>query len=129
MEFFLVIDDVTENWRLGLKFLDGRAGKHGFVDTEKIWLRDAPNERIVDEEIVFFSEVRIIRKQETGGDFGMMTFNPVDDAWIKTLEINFRVTVAFEIFFERSEHGFAIEGNIRIFGSLEFDEKGDLGVN
>ena len=70
--------------------MDGRTGKHGFVDTEKIWFSDAPNERIVDEEVVFFSEVRIVRKQETNGNFGMMTFDPVDDAWIKTLEIDFR---------------------------------------
>ena len=40
---------------MSFKFLDGRARKHGFVDTEKIGLRDAPNEGIVDEEIVFFS--------------------------------------------------------------------------
>ena len=87
--------------------MDGRTGKHGFVDTEKIWFSDAPNERIVDEEIVFFSEVGVVRKQEPDGDFGMMVFNPVDDARVETLEINFRVTVGFEIFLERSEHGFA----------------------
>ena len=48
----------------------------------------------------------------------MMVFNPVDDAWIKTLEINFRVTITFEIFFERSEHSSAIEGNIRMLGGF-----------
>ena len=26
-----------------LEFLDGRAGKHGLVDAEKIWSYDAPN--------------------------------------------------------------------------------------
>ena len=48
----------------------------------------------------------------------MMTFDPVDDARVKALEINFRVTVALEIFFERSEHGFAIEGNVRMLGGF-----------
>ena len=98
--------------------MDGRTGKHGFVDTEKIWFSDAPNERIVDEEIVFFSEVRIIRKQETDGDFGMMVFNPVDDARVETLEINFRITITFEVFFECSEKGFTEEGNIRMLGGF-----------
>ena len=121
MEFFLIIDSVTENWCLGLKFLDGRAGKHGFVDAEKIWFRDAPNERIIDEKVVFFGKVRIVRKQETDGDFRMMAFNPVDDARVETLEINFRRTVAFEIFFERSEKSFTEEGNIGISGGFEFD--------
>ena len=59
----------------------------------------------------------------------MMVFNPVDDARVKALEINFRVTVALEIFFERSEHGFTEEGNIGISGGFKFDEKGDFGVN
>ena len=36
-----------------------------------------------------------------------MVLNPVDDAGVETLEINFRITVAFEIFFECSEKGFA----------------------
>ena len=36
----------------------------------------------------------------------MMMFDPVDDAGIETLEIDFRVTVALEIFFERREKGF-----------------------
>ena len=90
MKFFLIVDSVAENWGFGLEFLNSRAGKHGFVNAEKIWFSDAPNERIVDEEVVFFSEVRIVRKQETNGNFGMMTFDPVDDAWIKTLEIDFR---------------------------------------
>ena len=98
--------------------MDGRTGKHGFVDTEKIWFSDAPNERIVDEEIVFFSEVGVVRKQETDGDFGMMVFNPVDDARVETLEINFWITVAFEIFFERSEDSFAEEGNVRMLGGF-----------
>ena len=88
------------------------------INAEKIWFDDAPNKRVVDEKIIFFGKVRIVRKQETGGDFGMMVFNPVDDAWIKTLEINFRVTIAFEIFFERSEHSSAIEGNIRMLGGF-----------
>ena len=48
----------------------------------------------------------------------MMMFDPVNNAWIKTLEINFRVTITFEIFFERSEHGFAIEGNIGMLGGF-----------
>ena len=26
-----------------LEFLDGRAGKHGLVDAEKIWFSEAPN--------------------------------------------------------------------------------------
>ena len=48
----------------------------------------------------------------------MMLFNPVDDARVETLEINFRVTITFEIFFERSEYGFAEEGNIRMLGGF-----------
>ena len=28
---------------MSFEFLDGRAGKHGFVDAEKIWLSEAPN--------------------------------------------------------------------------------------
>ena len=48
----------------------------------------------------------------------MMTFDPVNNAWVETLEINFRVTIAFEIFLERSEDGFAIEGNIRMLGGF-----------
>ena len=37
----------------------------------------------------------------------MIVFDPVDDAGVETLEKNFRITITFEIFFERSEHGFA----------------------
>ena len=37
----------------------------------------------------------------------MMTFDPIDDAWVETLKIDFRIMVAFEIFLERSEDGFA----------------------
>ena len=48
----------------------------------------------------------------------MMVFDPIDDAWIETLEINFRVTIAFEIFFECSEDGFAEEGNVRMLGGF-----------
>ena len=48
----------------------------------------------------------------------MMVFNPVDNTWIETLEINFWVTITFEIFLERSENGFAIEGNIRMLGGF-----------
>ena len=48
----------------------------------------------------------------------MMLFNPIDDARIEALEINFRVTITFEIFFERRENGFAIEGNIRMLGGF-----------
>ena len=59
----------------------------------------------------------------------MMLFNPIDDARIEALEINFRVTITFEIFFERSEDGFTEEGNIRISSSFEFDEKGNFGMN
>ena len=86
--------------------MDGRAGKHGFVDAEKIWFDDAPNERVVDKEIIFFSKVRIVGEEKADRDFRMMMFDPVNDARVETLEINFRRTVAFEIFFERSENGF-----------------------
>ena len=48
----------------------------------------------------------------------MMFFDPVNNAWIETLEINFRVTIAFEIFFECSEDGFAEEGNVRMLGGF-----------
>ena len=48
----------------------------------------------------------------------MMLFNPIDDARIEALEINFRVTITFEIFFERSEDGFTEEGNLRMLGGL-----------
>ena len=37
----------------------------------------------------------------------MMTFDPVNNARVETLEVNFRVTITFEIFLERSEDGFA----------------------
>ena len=47
-----------------------------------------------------------------------MMFNPVDDARVETLEIDFRVTITFEIFFERSEKGFTEEGNIRMLGGF-----------
>ena len=39
---------------MSFEFLDGRAGKHGFVNAEKIWFDKVPNERIVDKEVVFF---------------------------------------------------------------------------
>ena len=48
----------------------------------------------------------------------MMTFDPVDDAGVETLEINFWVTITFEIFLERSEDGFAEEGNVRMLGGF-----------
>ena len=91
------------------------------IDAKKIWFDKAPNERIVDEEIIFFSKVRIIRKQKSDRKFRMMLFNPVDDAGVETLEINFRVTITFEIFFERSEDGFAVEGNIRMLSGFQLD--------
>ena len=86
--------------------MDGRTGKHGFVDTEKIWFDEAPNERVIDEEIIFFSKVGVVREEKADRYFRMMMFDPVNNARVETLEINFRVTIAFEIFFERSEHGF-----------------------
>ena len=98
--------------------MNSRAGKHGLVDAEKIWFDEAPNERVIDKEIIFLGKVRVIRKQEADRDFGMMVFNPIDDARVETLEINFRVTITFEIFFERSEYGFAEEGNIRMLGGF-----------
>ena len=98
--------------------MDGGAGKHGFVDAEKIWFDDVPNERIIDEEIIFFGKVRIVRKEKSDGNFGMMTFDPVDDAGVETLKIDFRVTITFEIFFERSEDGFTEEGNVRMLGGF-----------
>ena len=88
------------------------------IDAKKIWFNKVPNERVIDEEIIFFGKVRIIRKEQPDGDFGMMFLNPVDDAWIETLEVNFRVTITFEIFFERSEDGFAVEGNVRMLGGF-----------
>ena len=48
----------------------------------------------------------------------MMTFDPVNNAWIETLEINFGVTITFEIFFERSEDSFAEEENVRMLGGF-----------
>ena len=39
---------------MSFEFLDSRAEKHGFVDAEKIWFYDAPDEWIVDEEVIFF---------------------------------------------------------------------------
>ena len=48
----------------------------------------------------------------------MMLLDPMDDAWVETLEINFWVTIAFEIFLERSEDGFAEEGNVRMLGGF-----------
>ena len=48
----------------------------------------------------------------------MMAFNPVDDARVETLEINFRITITFEIFFERSEDSFTEEGNVRMLGGF-----------
>ena len=88
------------------------------IDTEKIWLDDAPNERVIDKEIIFLGKVRVIRKKKPDGNFRMMLLNPVDDAWVETLEINFRVTITFEIFFERSEDGFTEEGNVRMLGGF-----------
>ena len=118
MKFFLIVDGVTENWRLGFEFLNSRAGKHRFIDAEKIWFYDAPNERIIDEEIIFFSKVRIVGEEKTDGNFRMMALNPVNNAWVETLEINFRVTITFEIFFERSEYGFTVEGNVGMLGGF-----------
>ena len=48
----------------------------------------------------------------------MMTFDPVNNAWIETLEINFGVTITFEIFFECREDGFTEEGNVGMCGSF-----------
>ena len=48
----------------------------------------------------------------------MIVFDPIDDARVETLEINFRVTITFEIFFERSEDSFAEEGNVRMLGGF-----------
>ena len=88
------------------EFLDGRSIQHSLIDAEKIWFDEAPDERVIDEEIIFFGKVRIIRKEKPDGDFRMMLLDPMDDAWVETLEINFRVTITFEIFFECSEDGF-----------------------
>ena len=88
------------------------------INAEKIWFDKVPNERIVDKEVVFFGKVRIIRKEQPDRDFGMMLLNPMDDARVETLEINFRVTITFEIFFERSEDGFAVERNVGMSGSF-----------
>ena len=118
MKFFLIVDSVTENWRFGLKFLNSRAGKHGLVDAEKIWFDEAPNERVIDKEIIFLGKVRVIRKEKPDRNFRMMLLNPIDDARVETLKINFWVTVGFEIFLERSEHSSAIEGNIRMLGGF-----------
>ena len=98
--------------------MNSRAGKHGLVDAEKIWFDEAPNYGIINKEVIFFSEVGVVRKQEPDRNFRMMLFNPIDDARVETLEINFRVTITFEIFFERSEYGFAEEGNIRMLGGF-----------
>lgn len=88
------------------------------INAKEIWFDEAPNERIIDEEIIFFGKVRIVGEKKADGNFRMMMFDPVDDAGIETLEIDFRVTVALEIFFERGEHGFAIEGNVRMLGGF-----------
>ena len=48
---------------MSFEFLDGRAGKDGFVNAEKIWFDEAPDERVINKKIVFFSKVRIIRKE------------------------------------------------------------------
>ena len=48
----------------------------------------------------------------------MMLLNPMDDARIEALEINFRVTITFEIFFKCSENGFTVEGNVRMLGGF-----------
>ena len=39
---------------MSFEFLDGRAGKHVFVNAEKIWFDDAPNEWIINKKVVFF---------------------------------------------------------------------------
>ena len=88
------------------------------IDAEKIWLNKAPNERMIDEKIVFFSKIRIVRKEKSDGNFGMMLLNPMDDAGIETLEINFRFTITFKIFFECSEDGFAVERNVGMSGGF-----------
>ena len=98
--------------------MNSRAGKHGLVDAEKIWFDEAPNERVIDKEIIFLGKVRIIRKEKPDRNFRMMLLNPIDDAWIEALEINFRVTITFEIFFERSEDGFAVERNVGMPGGF-----------
>ena len=103
---------------IDLEFLDGRSVQHSLIDAKKIWFDKAPNERVINKKIIFLSKVRIIRKEQPDGDFGMMLFNPIDDARIETLEINFRVTITFEIFFERSEDSFAEEGNVRMLGGF-----------
>lgn len=100
------------------EFLDGRSVQHGWIDAKKIWFDEAPNERVIDKEIIFLGKVRVIRKKKPDRNFRMMLFNPIDDARVETLEINFRVTITFEIFFERSEYGFAEEGNIRMLGGF-----------
>ena len=88
------------------------------IDAKKIWFDEAPNERVIDKEIIFLGKVRVIRKKNPDRNFRMMLFNPIDDARIETLEINFRVTITFEIFFERSEDSFAEEGNVRMLGGF-----------
>ena len=98
--------------------MNSRAGKHGLVDAEKIWFDEAPNERVINKEIIFFGKVRIVGEKKADGNFRMMMFDPVDDAGIETLEIDFRVTVALEIFFECSEDGFAEEENVRMLGGF-----------
>ena len=103
---------------IDLEFLDSRSVQHGLINAEKIWFDEAPDERVIDKEIIFLSKVRIIRKEQPDGNFRMMLLNPVDDARVETLEINFRITITFKIFFERSEHGFAEEGNVRMLGGF-----------
>ena len=88
------------------------------IDAKKIWFDNAPNERVIDKEIIFLSKVRVIRKKKPDRNFRMMLLNPMDDARVETLEINFRVTITFEIFFERSEHSFSVEGNVRMLGGF-----------
>ena len=39
---------------MSFEFLDSRAVQHGLIDAEKIWFDDAPNERIINKEVVFF---------------------------------------------------------------------------
>ena len=103
---------------MSFEFLDGRSVQHSLINAKKIWFDETPNEWMIDEEIIFFGKVRIIRKEKAGGDFGMMTFDPIDDARVETLEVNFRVMITFEIFFERGEDSSAEEGNVGMLGGF-----------
>ena len=37
-----------------LEFLDGRPIQHSLIDAEKIWFDKAPDQWMIDEEIIFF---------------------------------------------------------------------------